>query len=136
MLTTFLLAVVWIISTSSPLELSKSFPSLSLHGEMQELKERNELSIYVLFSCQNPRFWAWRSFFPWRSETFRDDFWSYPETKSLCAVFENFSKIIEKVWGNRFQNTGIIMIWGVCFWVLNIIKLQLTFSRNPRTYFW
>ena len=26
------------------------------HGEMQELKEHNELSIYVLFSYQNPRF--------------------------------------------------------------------------------
>ena len=26
------------------------------HGEMQELNEHNELSIYVLFSYQNPRF--------------------------------------------------------------------------------
>ena len=41
---------------------------------------------------------------------------------------------LSKVWRNRFQNTGLIMIWDVCFWVLNINKLQLIFSGNPTTY--
>ena len=42
---------------------------------------------------------------------------------------ENLWDDLSKVWRNRFQNTGLIMIWGVCFWVLNINKLQLIFSR-------
>ena len=48
---------------------------------------------------------------------------------------ENLWDDLSKVWRNRFQNTGLIMIWGVCFWVLNVNKLQLIFSRNPTTYF-
>ena len=48
---------------------------------------------------------------------------------------ENLWDDLSKVWRNRFQNTGLIIIWGVCFWVLHVNKLQLIFSRNPTTYF-